>query len=259
MKTPKLKNHVVVLLTTLVLATVSCSKDDNVDPDDGGFKPPVEDIFVPQTPGITIQKVDTPAGNIAEYLLYIPETYNTEKSYKWPIVIFLHGKGEMGTNINVLTRTGLPKVVNGKPFVMIAPQCTKTWWNTDALQQLYKQVLEKYHVDSSRVYLTGLSMGGFETWNWAQISPEKFAAIIPISGGGTPSNACVLKNMPVWAFHNDNDPTVNVVESRNMVNALKACGSKVLTYTETVSKQHDAWTKAYADSSLYTWMLAQKR
>lgn len=220
---------------------------------------PVGDVFDPQTPGVTVKKLDYKGGNISDYLLYVPDTYNSNKTYKWPVVIFLHGVGEIGTNIDVIRNVGLPKVVKGKQFVMIAPQCTASWWNTDVLQQLYKEVLKKYHVDSSRVYLTGLSMGGFGTWSWAQTSPEKFAAIVPICGAGTPASACVLKNMPVWAFHNANDSTVAVSGSRDMFNALKACGSTKVKYTENATGGHDAWTKAYADAALYTWLLEQKK
>lgn len=264
MKRRVIKRFVYVLLIVLLGNIVACSKrNDAATPGGNGTdtipNPPKEDVFDPQTPGITIKTMDYKGGNIDDYLLYVPDTYNEKKSYKWPIVIFLHGIGEIGNDINVIKKVGLPKVVAGKQFVMIAPQCTASWWNTDVLQQLYKEVLKKYHVDSSRVYLTGLSMGGYGTWNWAQTSPEKFAAIVPISGVGTPSQACVLKNMPVWAFHNANDPTVAVSGSRDMVNALKACGSNLVKYTENPTGGHDAWTKAYADTALYTWLLQQKK
>jgi predicted peptidase len=265
MKRPAFKRTFYALLIVLVAAMAACSgKDDTVVPGiDNGVDTipgkPVEDGFTPQTPGTTVKQLDYKGGNIKEYLLYIPDTYNENKTYKWPVVIFLHGVGEIGTDINQIKNVGLVKVVKGKPFVMVAPQCTAIWWNTDVLQQLYKEVMAKYHVDASRIYLTGLSMGGFGTWNWAQISPEKFAAIVPICGAGTPAQACVLKQMPVWAFHNADDPTVSVSGSREMVNALKACGSKLIKYTESAAGGHDAWTKAYADTDLYTWLLQQKK
>ncbi|WP_052306936.1 carboxylesterase family protein [Chitinophaga pinensis] len=263
MKRRAINRFIYVLLIAVLGSIVACSKRNESAVPGGGNgtdtipDPPKEDVFTPQTPGITVQTADYKQGNIAEYLLYIPDTYNDMKSYKWPVVIFLHGVGEIGNDIDVIRQVGLPRVVKGKPFVMIAPQCTAVWWNTDVLQQLYKEVLKKYHVDSSRIYLTGLSMGGFGTWNWAQTSPEKFAAIVPICGIGTPSQACVLKQMPVWAFHNADDPTVTVAGSRDMVNALKSCGSSLVKYTETPTGGHDAWTKAYADTALYSWMLRQ--
>ena len=253
------KNCLYVLVAGILLSVLACSKNGDTQVPDNGTDTIPEDVFTPQTPGITAQKVSTAIGNIGEYLLYIPETYNEQKRYKWPLVIFLHGVGEIGTDVSILKKVGLPKVVAGKQFVMVAPQCTATWWNTDVLQKLYKELLEKYHVDTTRIYLTGLSMGGYGTWNWAQASPQKFAAIVPICGAGTPSQACVLKNMPIWAFHNANDPTVNVAGSRDMVNALKACGSSLVKCTENATGGHDAWTKAYADSALYTWLLKQKK
>ncbi|MBW8685493.1 carboxylesterase family protein [Chitinophaga rhizophila] len=218
-----------------------------------------EDVFAPQTPGITVKKVDFQQGNIDEYFLYIPDTYNEKKTYKWPVVIFLHGATEIGTDIEVIRNLGLMKVVKGKQFVMVTPQCTASWWNTETLQRLYKEVMEKYHVDSTRVYLTGLSMGGYGTWSWAQTNPDQFAAIVPICGVGTPAQACVLDKMPVWAFHNADDPQVTVSASRDMVNALKKCGSNLVKYTEKATGGHDAWTNAYADPALYTWLLDQKR
>lgn len=264
MKRRIIKRFLYVLLIVILGNMVACSKkNDAAIPGGNGTDtipdPPKEDVFDPQTPGIIVKTMDYKAGNIDDYLLYTPDTYNEKKSYKWPVVIFLHGVGEIGADVNVLRKVGLPKVVTGKQFVMIAPQCTASWWNTDVLQQLYKEVLKKYHVDSSRVYLTGLSMGGFGTWNWAQSSPEKFAAIVPICGVGTPSQACVLKKMPIWAFHNANDPTVGVAGSRDMVNALKSCGSNLIRYTENATGGHDAWTKAYADTALYTWLFQQKK
>jgi len=245
------------------LAVTACSKSrDAVQPaeeeDKPGTEQPAEDVFTPQTPGITARQVPGPSiGNVKDYLLYIPDTYNEEKSYKWPLVIFLHGIGEMGTDVNRLKNVGLPRVVKGKPFVMLAPQCTSGWWNSNVLQQFLDRVMAEYHIDSSRVYLTGLSMGGYGAWDWSEHYPQQFAAVVPICGGGTVSLACNLKNMPVWAFHNADDPTVNVSNSRDMVAAIKACGGTLIKYTENATGGHDAWTKAYASEELYEWMLKQ--
>ncbi len=239
-----------------MLALFSCSKKSEPAPDKQPTPPPHEDVFPPQTPGITAHKLDNPSWNISNYLLYIPDGYNERKDYKWPVVIFLHGIGEIGNNVEVLRNVGLPKVVAGKPFVMVAPQCLSTWWNRDALNSFYKEVIGKYHTDSTRVYLTGLSMGGFATWDWAVFNPEKFAAIVPICGVGDPAMMEKLKSMPVWAFHCADDPTVNVSGSRNAVNALKALGGNV-QYTEYPTGGHDAWTRAYATPDLYTWLLKQ--
>jgi predicted peptidase len=255
----KILSHVFVLSK---LALFSCSKTAPVDPVNtnptGITPPPKEDIFPQQTPGITVKQIDTKGGNISNYLLYIPDTYNSEKTYKWPVVIFLHGVGEMGSDINVLRSAGLVKVVKGKPFVMIAPQCLSGWWNPQYLDVVYKEVLAKYHVDPSRVYLTGLSMGGYGTWDWSSAHPEKFAAIIPICGGGDVNRMPTLKTMPAWVFHSADDPTVNVENSRTLVKALKAIGGNV-QYTEYANGGHDAWTRTYANADVYTWLLKQHK
>lgn len=262
MKKRAIKSFIHVLLFGSLLVA-ACSKDHEPSPsqtdeeENPGTEQPA-DVFTPRTAGITTQKVSGNIGNVKDYLLYIPDTYNEAKTYKWPLVIFLHGIGEIGTDVNVLKNVGLPKVVKGKPFVMLAPQCTSSWWNTSVLQKFLQQVIKEYHVDSSRIYLTGLSMGGYGAWDWSEHYPQQFAAVVPICGGGTVSLACSLKNVPVWAFHNADDPTVNVQGSRDMVNAIKACGGKLIKYTENATGGHNAWTKAYADSTLYEWMLKQK-
>lgn len=255
------------MLSTLAL--FACSKTETSLPvekppvtkppaDTVPVKPPVQDTFPAQQTGITVQKIDTKGGNISNYVLYIPDGYNEKKDYKWPIVIFLHGVGEMGNNIDVIKNVGLVKVAAGKPFVIVAPQCLSGWWNTQYLEVLYKEVINKYHVDPKRVYLTGLSMGGFGTWDWSAAHPERFAATVPISGGGNASYAAKLKDMPIWDFHCADDPTVNVSNSRDMVKALKAVGSKIL-YTEYPSGGHDAWTRTYANPEVYTWLLQQHK
>ncbi|MBV8255761.1 MAG: hypothetical protein JO154_24415 [Chitinophaga sp.] len=256
MKKRKIKNlcHVLVLLTALF----SCSKKDMSGPDKPGTNPPKEDVFDPQTVGITAKKVVNGGGNISDYLLYIPDGYNTRKDYKWPLVIFLHGIGEIGTNVDILRNVALPRVVKGQPFVMVAPQCTKSWWNGATLQTFYKEVVAKYHVDSNRVILTGLSMGGMATWDWICASPNNFAAAVPISGVGDPKLMGNVKKMPIWAFHSADDPTVSVNGSRLAVQALQAIGGNI-KYTEYPTGGHDAWTRAYATPELYTWMLNQHK
>ncbi|MCW3463272.1 dienelactone hydrolase family protein [Chitinophaga nivalis] len=248
----KILSHVCLLSVCLLFA---CSRKDNeVAPTPE--ETPVPGVFTPQTVGITAKKMDAKGGNISDYLVYIPDTYNQQPNYKWPVVIFLHGISEMGKDVNILRKVGLVRVVSGKPFVMIAPVCGKNWWNVNSLETLYQDVIKKYNVDTRRVYLTGLSMGGFGTWDWASEKPERFAGIIPICGGGKTELMSRLKKMPIWVFHSKDDSTVKVTSSRVLVKALQELGSTV-QYTEYPSGGHDAWTRTYANEAVFTWLLKQ--
>lgn len=256
------KNFIHVLVIGSLLA-ISCSKEHEPAPSTqtGTPRSAATELtafaFTPQTLGITARSVSGTIGNIKQYLLYIPSTYNQKPAYKWPVIVFLHGIGEIGTDVNILRYVALPKVIMGKPFVMFAPQCTSGWWSTSVLQKFLQQVKTKYNIDTNRICVTGLSMGGYGTWDWSEHYPKQFSSVVPICGGGTVSLACNLKYVPVWAFHNTYDPTVSVQQSRDMVNAIKACGGKLVKLTEYPVRAHNAWTRAYADTALYSWMLKQ--
>jgi predicted peptidase len=201
-----------------------------------------------------------------DYLLYLPADYNKEADKKWPLMLFLHGSGERGMDVNKVKVHGPPKIVEAEPdsalakqFIVVSPQCPEgRWWKTDELSALLDEVQAKYHVDVDRVYLTGLSMGGFGTWDLASKTPERFAAIVPMCGGGTPSSADRLKSIPIWVFHGDADKSVPVKRSEEMVAALKAVGADV-KFTEYPGVGHDCWTQSYANPELYTWLLSHKR
>lgn len=262
MKKGTFKNFIHVLLFGSLLLT-SCSKENEPAPSPQAGKERSASTeltalaFTPQTVGITARTVSGNIGNIKQYLQYIPSVYNQRPNYKWAVIIFLHGVGEVGTDINKLRNVALPKVIMGKPFVMLAPQCTTGWWSTSVLQKFLQQVKTKYNIDTNRICVTGLSMGAYGAWDWSANYPRQFSSVVPICGGGTTSLACNLKNVPVWAFHNTYDPTVSVEQSRAMVNAIKACGGKLVKLTEYPLRAHNAWTKAYADTALYNWMLKQ--
>jgi len=207
----------------------------------------------------------------ANYLLYLPKDYGANKTNRWPLILFLHGAGERGTNIWKVAVHGPPKLIKQKqqfPFIVISPQCPEgEVWSNDLLLNLLDRVTAKYAVDRSRIYLTGLSMGGFGTWNLAVQHPERFAAIAPICGGGdtinilltTPAKARALKTLGVWAFHGAKDPVVNVEESQRMVAALKKAGCQEVKLTVYPEAQHDSWTEAYRNQELYDWFLAHRR
>ncbi len=197
-----------------------------------------------------------------KYLLYLPKDYGKDTTVKWPLMLFLHGSGERGSDLDKVKAHGPPKLIaQGKdfPFIILSPQCPDgSWWTTDTLNALLDTTIKNYSVDEDRVYLTGLSMGGFGTYALAAEHPEKFAAIAPICGGGYFRNARRLKNVPVWAFHGGKDPTVPIAENQGMVDAIKAAGgdAKITIYPEA---GHDSWTQTYDNPELYTWLLAHKR
>ncbi|RAI98482.1 putative esterase [Chitinophaga skermanii] len=234
--------------------------DTTVNNGGGGNSNPPKDTTV-RTLGITTQQVVNAGSGLNQFVLFLPKNYNTQKTKRWPVIIALHGIGERGSNINIIKNTPVPQYAAKNAdfgYIVVAPQCKdNTWWDVPSLRVLYDQIMSQYNVDSSRVYLTGLSMGGYGVWDWAQKDPGKFAAIVPICGGGTPNKACPLKSKPIWVFHNADDPTVNVNESRTMVKAVKDCGNTIIKYTENTTGGHDAWTKAYNSAALYEWLNQQ--
>ena len=198
------------------------------------------------------------------YLLFLPKGYAEKPDQKWPMILFLHGMGERGDDLARVKVHGIPKVVEQRedfPFIAISPQCPDTsFWTAEveALNALLDEIVTKYAVDEDRIYLTGLSMGGFGTWSLAMAYPERFAALAPICGRGNPEKAHVLKDIPVWVFHGAKDETVPPEGSELMVNALKKCGADV-QYTVYPEAGHDSWTETYNNPKLYEWFLKHKR
>jgi len=197
-----------------------------------------------------------------DYYVHLPAGYDADLQKKWPLILFLHGSGERGYDINKVKDNGLPKNVDTEPdfpFIVIAPQCSPDeWWSPPELNGLLDRMEQKYRVDLDRVYLTGLSMGGYGSWALATESPERFAAVVPICGGGDPDDAARIKDLPIWVFHGGKDPTVPIQQSQKMVDALKKLGSSV-KFTIFPEAKHDSWTQAYAMPELYEWLLQQKR
>jgi len=196
------------------------------------------------------------------YLLYLPADYGKSKD-KWPLIMFLHGAGERGSNLEVVKMHGPPKMIaQGKSFdfIVVSPQCPNDlWWpeQDDVLIALLDEIEAKYRVDTDKIYLTGLSMGGFGTWTLAAKYPKRFAAIAPICGGGERYSANRLKKIPVWAFHCAKDNTVPLARSQEMVDAVKKAGgdAKLTVYPEA---EHDSWTETYNNPELYEWFLSHK-
>lgn len=194
------------------------------------------------------------------YLLYLPDGYPGDR--RWPLVLFLHGAGERGTDLSLVMRHGPPRrVADGAsfPFILASPQCPPgRWWSVDHLDALVNHLTAQLAVDTDRISVTGLSMGGFGTWALATEFPGRFAAIAPVCGGGIPERAALLRDLPVWAFHGDSDPVIPVRRSVEMVEAIrKAGGNPRLTIYPGVG--HDSYTETYASDELYEWLLSHRR
>jgi predicted peptidase len=193
------------------------------------------------------------------YLLYLPSNYD-DNNKKWPLVLFLHGAGERGNDLTLVKRNGPPKLIeNGTnfPFILVSPQCPLGQrWDALELSTLLDDVVENYRVDTNRIYVTGLSMGGEGTWKIILAEPNRFAAAAPVCGRTGPSylDACKLKNLPIWVFHGAMDDVVSIEESVRMVKALKNCGNDI-RFTVYPKANHDAWTETYNNQELYKWLL----
>ncbi len=209
-----------------------------------------------------------------DYLLYLPPDYGKDADKKWPLIVFLHGSGESANvkngDVNAVKVHGPPKLLAAgtdlklKDFIVVSPQCpsNRVGWQTYMLNPFLDQILKDYQVDQDRVYLTGLSMGGYGTWAWAMQNPQRFAAIAPMSGGGDSNPRHVnraLKNMPIWNFHGEADPTVPISESEAMIDAVKKAGNTDVKFTRYPNVGHDCWSQAYGNPDLYDWFLQHKR
>ena len=192
-----------------------------------------------------------------------------------PLIFFLHGRGEMGSDGLAQTTVGIGPAIEGDPdrfpALVVFPQASDPnygWrgFNLAAAVAALDDAEQHYDVDRDRVSITGLSMGGFGTWAIAALHPERFAAIVPVCGGfdGTATKmradegVARIKSIPHWVFHGDVDKVVTVEHSRRMVNKLRDAGADV-RYTEYHGVAHNSWDRAYADPDLLPWMLAQRR
>ena len=207
--------------------------------------------------------------NRLDYLLYLPKGYEVSGSQQWPLVLFLHGAGERGTELQKVAVHGPPKLAQAGqsfPFILASPQCPEGQvWDDSALIGLLDQLQSQYRVDPKRVYVTGLSMGGYGTWQLAVKYPQRFAAVAPVCGGGDrirallPAQQEALKTLGVWAFHGAKDNVVALSESERMVDAFKRAGVKDIQLTVYPEANHDSWTETYANPKLYEWLLQHSR
>lgn len=198
------------------------------------------------------------------YLLYLPEDYPSADR-RWPLLMFLHGAGERGDDLKLISVHGPAKLISqGRqfPFIVVSPQCpADSWWDIDVLNALLDEILAHYRVDEKRVYLTGLSMGGYGTWDFAISHPTRFAAIAPICGGsgrGPLVEKLKQHGVPVWTFHGAKDETVPTTQTEYLVKRLKAHSGDV-KFTVYPDIGHNAWDPAYDDPALYDWLLSHRR
>lgn len=219
-------------------------------------------------------------GNVLRYRLLVPENYDASKKY--PLVLFLHGAGERGNDNRRQLIHGMgdlvrPVMRKQHPAIVVAPQCPqgKRWvevpWDADShshperasepmtlILKLLEELPEEFSIDQDRIYVTGLSMGGFGTWDLLTRKPELAAAAIPICGGGDPEHVARYKDVPIWVFHGGSDEVVDVKRSREMVEALKAAGGRPI-YTEYPSVGHNSWAPTYGNRAVWDWLFAQRK
>ena len=235
-----------------------------------------------------LDRVSTVGRSRRRYQVYIPPTWTPRR--RWPVILFLHGMGERGDDGLLQTQVGLGGAIRRQRkrfdrFVVVFPQCSKRvfFWHSRSAQGHAMAALERtirqFNGDRDRVYLTGLSMGGYGTYNMAGRFPGTFAAAVAVCGGVVPPShhpelrakmriadgadpyadaARRIGKLPMWIFHGRRDDTVPVSESRRMAAALRAAGGKV-RYTEFPKEGHGSWGPAYDHPPLLGWLLRQKR
>lgn len=201
-----------------------------------------------------------------KFWLYLPERYEKNPKEKLPLIIYLHGSSRRGHDIEKVKANGLPPVLDKKSdfeFVVASPQALSNYrwqecWRPDDLVLLLDHLLSEYSIDPDRVYLTGLSMGGYGTWACIAKHSNRFAAAVPICGGGDPKWAPAMGDLPIWAFHGEDDYVVPIVRSEEMVEAVKRAGgnAKLTRYPDT---GHDSYTRTYANPKVFDWLAEHVR
>lgn len=193
--------------------------------------------------------------------LYLPRGYLASR-HAWPLVVFLHGSGERGTDLDRVKVHGPPRhAAAGRdyPFILCSPQLEQGQrWNPDTLHALLPALQARLRIDATRTTATGLSLGGHGVWTWAATHPQDLAGIAPVCGFGDPAIVCRGRAVPVRAYHGDADTVVPLAEQQACVDALRACGGEV-SFTVYPGVGHDAWTPAYDDPGLVPWLMARRR
>ena len=228
---------------------------------------------------VKFETFKTSFGEQLPYQIYAPELKDNAKV---PVILLLHGAGERGNDNKRQTAHGFKDIIeyskaNNKPVIIIAPQCPKSmqWvnvkWNTKSHSmpefpstplrlalELLESKVKSSPIDRNRIYITGLSMGGYGTWDAISRKPEYFAAALPLCGGADVKQAAKLSKLPIWTIHGDKDKAIPVSRSRDIAKALKDAGGKI-TYTEQPGAGHNIWTRTYSDKKILDWLFNQKK
>jgi len=269
-------NRTLFIACTFVLFLFSaCKKNLSID-----LKSEVDNVVETAPPIHTAIKANVNP-NCAGYYEALPTRYDSSAK-KYPLILFIHGIGELGTDLSTMLRAGLPRLINRKKFpadfevngqhfsfIVISPQFKK-WPTNDEVKSVLDYAVDHYRVDTSRIYVTGLSMGGGVTWEFDAQYGGSVAAIAPICGGSWPDTKRAQKiasfNLPVWAFHNVDDHTVPVSYTIDYVNKINSFNPSVKAkYTTWQTGGHDSWTRAYDPATqedgknVYEWMLQYRR
>jgi len=198
------------------------------------------------------------------FLISLPEGYGSDTTKKWPLMLFLHGAGERGNDLEKVRIHGpFKEIAKGRkfPFVIVAPQCPDNEvWDAAVLKIFLDQVEKKFRIDKEREYVTGLSMGGYGTWSLVAYQPHRFAAAAPICGGGGAAwiAAGRLASTPLWVTHGDADNVVPISESQRMVDWVRQAGGDV-RFDIVKGWGHDVWTDVYNKPDIYDWLLSHTR
>jgi len=202
------------------------------------------------------------------YLFFMPRETTAVINGKYPLIISMHGIGERGSDLWKVKREGLPKILDGKntfPFIVVSPQCPSTteWYYNGGIQQkmntLIDSLIVRYPIDTNRIYLTGLSMGGIGTLDMAIRYPRRFAALVPVAFRIEDGwDLCRIKDIPMWAFHGEKDDIIPFSKAQTVINVLTVCGANPI-FTSYPDLYHDAWTRTYNNPAVYEWLLTKKK
>jgi predicted esterase len=215
--------------------------------------------------GFAARTIKLASGTERKYAVFVPPQYILDETKKWPVVLFLHGSGECGRDGVKQTKIGLPRLMakapERYPFISVLPQAWNLWFHGDDAATVWAAlgaVHQEFRTDPDRVYLTGLSMGGFATLEMAFAHPDIFAAIVPVCGSGSTAFVSNIIDLPIWAFHGAQDKNVSSQGTRDLIAELTRLGGKP-KYTEYPELGHKCWDRAYGTPELWDWLLAQRR